>query len=123
MTAAASDPGALALRVARALRDKGKGAEAVLVLGAWAASGPDDADGQALLAEALRLEPKSPVARMAFERMEGVVHGPGDQAELDQAIARYSVDELARLDLEGRPAVFQKAQVGFNNNLKHKGKQ
>ncbi len=120
MTAAASDPRALALRVARSLRDKGKGAEAVLVLSAWAASGPNDAEGQALLAEALRLEPKSAVAGMAFQRMEGV--SAGDQVELDQAIARYPADELARLDREGRPPVFQRAQVGFNNNLKYKGK-
>jgi FHA domain len=120
MTAGSPDPRALALRVAKALRDKSRGAEAVLVLSAWAASGPNDADGQALLAEALRLEPKSAVARMAFERMEGITSG--DQAELEQAIARYSAEELGRLDREGRPA-FQRAQVGFNNNLKHKGKQ
>src|SRR5271168_2380428 len=119
MTAAASDPRALALRVAKALRDKGKSAEAVLILSAWAASGPNDAEGQALLAEALRLEPKSPVAGMAFSRMEGVA--AGEQAELAQAIARYPAEELAGLDREARP-VFQRAQVGFNNNVKYKGK-
>ena len=114
----APDSRALARRVAKALRDKGKGPDAVLVLSAWAATGPNDADGQALLAEALRLEPKSAVAKMAFERMEGVA---GDHGELDQAIARFSVDELARLDREVKPA-FQRAQVGFNNNLKYKAK-
>src|SRR5271170_2611217 len=119
MTAAASDPRALARRVAMALRDKGRSAEAVLVLAAWAASGPNDAEGQALLAEALRLSPESAVAKMAFERMEGVVSG--DHAELEQAIARYPKEELSRLDREGKPA-FQKAQVGFNNNLRYKGK-
>jgi hypothetical protein len=119
MTAAPSDPRAVALRVAKALRDKGRSPEAVLVLSAWAATGPNDADGQALLAEALRLEPKSAVAKMAFERMEGVASG--DHAELEQAIARYPAEELARLDREGKP-VFQRAQVGFNNNLKYKGK-
>src|SRR6516165_1786604 len=110
MPAEGPEPRALAKRVAKGLRDKGKGADAVLVLSAWAASGPNDADGQALLAEALRLEPKSAVAKMAFERMEGI--GNGDHTELDQAIARFSADELARLDREGKP-VFQKAQVGF----------
>src|SRR3954466_7038375 len=100
MAAAPSDPRAVALRVARALRDKGKSAEAVLVLSAWAASGPNDADGQALLAEALRLAPQSPVAKMAFERMEGVASG--DQAALDEAITRYTAAELARLDQERR---------------------
>src|SRR5580693_3290348 len=119
MTSAQPDPRALALRVATALRDKGRGAEAVLVLSAWAASGPNDTEGQALLAEALRLEPASAVAKMAFERMEGLP--AGDHAELERAIALYSADELARLDRAGRPA-FQRAQVGFNNNLKHRGK-
>src|SRR5580693_7037678 len=119
MTATDSDSRPLALRVAKSLRDKGRSAEAVLVLSAWAASGPNDAEGQALLAEALRLEPQSTVAKMAFERMEGVPGG--DHGELDKAIARYSVEELGRLDREGRPA-FQRAQVGFNNNLKYKGK-
>jgi hypothetical protein len=66
----------------------------------------------------LRLEPKSTVAKMAFERMEGV---PGDHGELDQAIARFTAEELARLDREVRP-VFQRAQVGFNNNAKYKGR-
>src|SRR5271167_1853718 len=114
MTAPASDPRALALRVARALRDKGRSAEAVLVLSAWAASGANDAEGQSLLAEALRIEPKSPVAQMAFERMEGLPQG--DQPELDQAIAKYSPEELARLDRQGKGG-FQRAQVGFNNNV------
>jgi hypothetical protein len=119
MTAALYDTRVLAKRVAGLLRDKGRSAEAVLVLSAWAASGANDADGQELLAEALRLEPKSAVAKMAFERMEGIT--ASDHAELEQAIARYSAEELGRLDREGRPA-FQRAQVGFNNNLKYKGK-
>src|SRR5580700_243518 len=119
MTSADPDPRAFALRVAKSLRDKGRSGEAVLVLSAWAASGPNDEEGQALLAEALRLEPQSAVAKMAFERMEGVP--PGDHAALDQAIARYSAAELGRLDREGRPA-FQRAQVGFNNNVQYKGK-
>ena len=119
MTVDVPNPRALALRVAKSLRDKGKRDEAVLVLSAWAASGPDDAEGRALLAEALRIEPKSAVAKMAFERMEGVT--AGDQADLDQAIQRYPAEELARIDREKRP-VFQSAQVGFNNNIKYKGK-
>src|SRR5580693_6410572 len=100
MTSAQPDPRALALRVAAALRDKGRSAEAVLVLSAWAASGANDTEGQALLAEALRLEPKSAIAKMAFERMEGIT--ASDHAELEQAIARYPAEELARLDREGR---------------------
>jgi hypothetical protein len=119
MTVDVPNPRVLALRVAKSLRDKGKRDEAVLVLAAWAASGPDDAEGRSLLAEALRIEPKSAVAKMAFERMEGVT--AGDQSELDQAIEKYTAEELARIDKERRP-VFQSAQVGFNNNIKYKGK-
>jgi FHA domain len=118
MTSGEPDPRTLALRVARALREKGQGADAVLVLSAWAASGPNDAEGQALLAEALRIEPASAVAKMAFERMEGVA---GEHGELGQAIARFPEAELLRLDREKAPAV-QRAQVGFNNNLTYKGK-
>jgi hypothetical protein len=113
-----SRPRALALRVAKSLRDKGKGAEAVRILSAWAASGPNDTEGQALLAEALRLDPESAVAKMAFERMEGVPWT--DHRELHEAIAYYTPEELGRLDREGK-AAFQRAQVGFNNNVKYKG--
>lgn len=118
MTTTDASVRALALRVAKALRDKGNIPEAVLLLSAWAATEPNDAEAHALLAEALRLEPKSPVARSAFERMEGMA---GDYAALDQALARYSPGELGRLDREARP-VFQRAQVGFNNNIRYKGR-
>ncbi len=119
MTATTAEPRVLALRVARSLRDKGRGPEALLVLSAWAASGPDDADGRALLAEALRIDSGSAVAKMAFERMEGTI--TSDHAELEAAIARYPVEELTRLDRAAKP-VFQRAQVGFNNNVKYKAK-
>ena len=118
MTSAASDPRALAKRVAKVLREKGNDGDAVLVLCAWAASGPNDAEGQALLAEALRIDAKSAVAKAAFERMEGL---SGDHGELEQAIARFTAAELAKLEKQGRP-VFQRAQVGFNNNVRYKGK-
>ena len=118
LTVDRSDPRALAQRVAKMLRDRGNGVDAVLVLSAWAVSGPNDADGQELLAEALRIDPKNAVAKMAFERMEGLA---GDHAELEQAIARFTAEELARLEKQARPA-FQRAQVGFNNNVRYKGK-
>ena len=107
------------MRVAKALRDKGRGDDALLVLCAWAAAGPNDAEGQALLAEALRLDPDSALARMAFERMEGI---SGDHTALDQAIALFPAADLFKLERELRPPVFQRAQVGFNNNVKYKGK-
>ena len=108
---------AAASRVAKGLLDRGQVAEAVAVLAVWAANGPNDSDGQGLLAEALRIDPSSKLAQLAFERMEGIV---GDHAQLDQAMAQWSGDEVARLDRElARPA-FVRAQVGFNNNVKYK---
>src|ERR1700723_923889 len=107
-----------ASRVAKGLLKKGRRDDAVGVLAAWAASGANDEEGQNLLAEALRIDPASVLAKLAFERMEGI---SGEHAPLDQAIARWSVDELARVDRElARPA-FLRAQVGFNNNVKYKG--
>jgi hypothetical protein len=108
---------AAASRVAKGLVDQGQPAEAVAVLAAWAVSGPNDAEGQGLLAEALRIDPASRLAQLAFERMEGI---GGDHALLDQAIAHWSAEEIAKLDRDmARPAFFR-AQVGFNNNVKYK---
>jgi hypothetical protein len=108
---------AAAARVAKGLLKKGRPEDAVSVLAAWAVSGANDAEGQNLLAEALRIDPASVLAKLAFEKMEGIT---GDHAALDQAIAKWSLDELARVDKElARPA-FLRAQVGFNNNVKYK---
>ncbi len=108
---------AAASRVAKGLVDRGQVAEAVALLAAWAANGPNDADGQGLLAEALRIDPASRLAQLAFERMEGIV---GDHGPLEQAMVDWSAEVVARLDRElARPA-FVRAQVGFNNNVKYK---
>jgi hypothetical protein len=49
--------------------------------------------------------------------MEGIA---GDHAPLEAAMARWSAEEVARVDREiARPA-FVRAQVGFNNNVKYK---
>ncbi|MGA7120960.1 MAG: FHA domain-containing protein [Polyangiaceae bacterium] len=106
-----------ASRVAKWLLDKGRRDDAVALLAAWAANGPNDPEGQNLLAEALRVDPASRLARLAFERMEGVT---GDHASLEDAITRWSPEEIRRLEREiGRPS-FLRAQVGFNNNVKYK---
>jgi hypothetical protein len=106
-----------AARVAKWLLDRGRADEAVSLLSAWAANGPNDTQGQELLAEALRVEPSSLLAKLAFERMEGVT---GEHAALNEAISRWTPDELARLEREMvRPSVLR-AQVGFNNNVKYK---
>jgi hypothetical protein len=118
MTAGASETRAVASRVAKILRDRGRNDEALAILSACAAAFANDQEGQALLAEALRIDQNSTLARMAFERMEGV---KGNHAELDGVIGKYSFDELSKLDRALRPGVFLKAQVGFNNNIKYKG--
>jgi hypothetical protein len=106
---------ATALRVAQWLVEKGRPDEAVGLLAAWAANGANDAEGQGLLAEALRIDPAARIAQMAFERMEGV---PGDHGELDGHIKHYSSEELKKLEAEMKRPSFRRAQMGFNNNIK-----
>jgi hypothetical protein len=106
-----------AARVAKWLLDKGRPDDAVSLLAAWATNGPNDPEGQELLAEALRIDPSAKLAKLAFERMEGMV---SDQAPLDEAIARWSADELHKLEREMVRPSFLRAQVGFNNNVKYK---
>lgn len=116
----ANDPAqarAAAARVAKGLLDKGRADEAVAILAAWAANGPNDTDGQNLLAEALRIDPSARIAQLAFERMEGI---SGDHAILDEAIGRWSLEAMMTLERQVRPS-FVRAQVGFNNNVKYKG--
>ena len=109
---------AAASRVARWLLDKSRPDDAMAVLAAWAVNGPNDAEGQGLLAEALRIDPSALLAKAAFERMEGVA---GDHAVLDAAIARWSEEELQKAEREAVRPAFNRAQVGFNNNVKYKG--
>lgn len=106
---------AMALRVAKWLIERGRPDEGVGVLAAWAANGPNDSEGQELLAEALRVDPSARVGQMAFERMEGV---PGEHGDLDAMIARYAPAELAKLEAEMKRPSFRRAQMGFNNNIK-----
>ncbi len=108
-----------ATRVAKWLVDKGQPDEAVGLLSVWAAAGNNDAEGQQLLAEALRIDPSSRVAQMAFERMEGV---SGDHSELEALAQRYGAEEVARLEAELRRPSFRRAQMGFNNNIKLGGR-
>ncbi|MDB4947245.1 MAG: hypothetical protein JWP97_6779 [Labilithrix sp.] len=108
-----------AAKVARWLVSKDRRGEAVALLCAWAASGPNDKEGQELLAEAYRLDPGSELAQLAFEKMEGIAakdHGP-----LDQAIALWTPDEIAKLEKQIARPNFMRAQVGFNNNVKYGG--
>lgn len=108
---------ASAQKVASWFLDKGKPEEAVAILAAWAAQGANDQEGQALLAEALRVDPSARVAQQAFERMEGVASQ--DQSDLDAAIVKYNEEDIKRLERDiSRPRL--RAQVGFNNNVKYK---
>src|SRR5262245_14610992 len=106
-------------RVAKVLIARNRSGEAVAILSAWAALGPDDGEGQALLAEALQLDSRASVAKMAFERMEGI---SGDHGELEGAIAKYTAEEVAKLEKELTRPGFRRAQLGFNNDLKYKNR-
>jgi hypothetical protein len=107
----------VAARVARLLVQKDRPDEAVALLSAWAARGPNDTAGQGLLAEALRINPAAKAAQQAFERMEGIT---GTHAELDAAIERFDAAELERLSKGLESPTFKRAQIGFNNNIRAK---
>src|SRR3954453_16385433 len=105
-----------AAKVARWLASREKRDEAVALLCAWASNGPNDKEGQELLAEAYRLDPGSTLAQLAFERMEGIT--AKDPGPLDAAIARWTVEEIATHEKQIARPNFMRAQVGFNNNVK-----
>jgi hypothetical protein len=117
MTQDVSDPRATASRVTKWLLDKGRKDDALAVASAWAARGPNDAAGQQLLADALRINPAAPLAKLAFERMEGITAAAGP---LDEAMARFDLAALRELEKEMSRPAFRRAQVGFNNNIKYK---
>ncbi|HRG99104.1 MAG TPA: FHA domain-containing protein [Polyangiaceae bacterium] len=108
-----------AARVAKWLLGAGRAPEAVALLSACAATGNNDKESHELLAEALRIDPSSPLAKLAFERMEGIQ--AGDHAPLEDAIAVWTPAEIGRLEREIAKPAFRRAQVGFNNNVKYKG--
>ncbi|MBX3189049.1 MAG: FHA domain-containing protein [Labilithrix sp.] len=108
-----------AAKVARWLVTKEKRDEAVALLCAWAANGPNDKEGQELLAEAYRLDPGSQLAQLAFERMEGIA--AKDHAALDAAVAQWTAEEITKLEKQIARPNFMRAQVGFNNNVKYGG--
>jgi hypothetical protein len=112
-----SDNRGVAARVARLLVQKDRPEEAVALLSAWAARGPNDTAGQGLLAEALRINPAAKAAQQAFERMEGIT---GTHTELDAALERFDAAELERLSKGLESPTFKRAQIGFNNNIRAK---
>ncbi len=107
----------VAARVARWLVQKERPEDAVELLSAWAARGPNDKAGQGLLAEALRINPAAKAAQQAFERMEGIT---GAHTELEAALEKFDATELERLQRGLEPATFKRAQIGFNNNIRAK---
>lgn len=102
------------------LVEKERPEEAVNVLVAWAAQGPNNNQGQELLAEALRVDPSSRAAQMAFERMEGI---EGEHADLDALFDQYDERALEKLEAELRKPTFRRAQMGFNNNINCRGER
>ncbi len=107
----------VAARVARWLVQRERPDEAVALLSAWAARGPNDSAGQGLLAEALRIDPGAKAAQQAFERMEGI---RGKHEELEAALERFDQTELDRLQKSLEGPTFKGAQIGFNNNIRAK---
>jgi hypothetical protein len=107
----------VAARVARWLVQKERPEDAVALLSAWAARGPNDTAGQGLLAEALRINPAAKAAQQAFERMEGI---RGRHTELEAAIEKFDAAELERLEKGLDSPTFKRAQIGFNNNIRAK---
>lgn len=105
-------------RVAQWLVEKGRPDDAVALLSAWAVAGPNDSEGQQLLAEALRIDPSARVAQEAFERMERI---QGNHPELEGALRQFSKQDLQKLEAEMRRPSFRRAQMGFNNNVKYEG--
>ncbi|CAN5493114.1 hypothetical protein BH09MYX1_BH09MYX1_60090 [soil metagenome] len=117
MTQASVGTRTAAGKVAKWLAEKGRTDEALELLTAWATNGANDADGQKLLAAALRINAGSTLAKAAFARMEGL---RGESLELDAAITKWNPQEIAKLEREMTPQSFNRAQVGFNNNVKYK---
>lgn len=118
MAPSVSEARTSASRIAKWLLGKSRPEDAVALLAAYATSGPNDQEGQRLLAEALQIDPRAKVAQMAFERMEGIA---GDHGLLEEALAKWTAEEVAKLEKEVNRPAFRRAQVGFNNNLKYKG--
>jgi hypothetical protein len=119
MNATASGARVRAAKVAAWLISRQRVQDAVELLSAWAARSGNDPEGQKLLADALRVNQGAPIAKMAFERMQGI---DGDHALLDEAIRRYDDRELLRLEREMSTGAFRRAQVGYNDNLKYRGR-
>lgn len=117
---APANPRETSLKVALWLVERNRVDDAVSILAAWAANGENDPQGQKLLAEALRIKGDSPVAKAAFQYMEGVA---GVDPVLAAAVQKWTVEELGKLEAEIARPRFLKAQVGFNNNLKYKGNE
>jgi hypothetical protein len=119
MNASATSARERVAKVAAWLIRRQRSREAVDLLSSWAARGPNDAEGQKLLGDALRVDQSAPIAKMAFERMQGI---DGAHELLDDAIHKYDDRELVRLEREMSTGAFRRAQVGFNDNLKYKGR-
>ena len=112
------------LKIAKWLAARNRREEALAVLCVGALSGANDAEGQGLVAEAFSVVPNAPIAKAAFEMMEGLPATPETAAgheALAAALTKYSADEIGKLEKEVTRPQFSRAQVGFNNNVKYKG--
>jgi len=108
------------LKVGKWLRGRGQHKQAIAVLCVGALREPIDDSSHNLVAEALRMDQDSLVAKAAFGRLEGAEVPFEASIELDFAVKHFTDDEIARLDKEVSRPQFFKAQVGFNNNVRYK---
>ncbi|MGZ3418723.1 MAG: FHA domain-containing protein [Polyangiales bacterium] len=109
-----------ALKISKWLLARERREEAMAVLCIAAASGPNDEEGQGVIAKAFEIVPDSPLAKAALSRMTGGADGV-DQAPLEATLAKFTSEEIEKLAKEMNRPQFMRAQVGFNNNLKYNG--
>lgn len=88
------------------------------MLAACAAREGQGPDGETLLAEALRIQPGAPVAKEAFEIVQGI---DGDQPLVQEALKVWTPAAIEAVAAEIPKATGARMQLGFNNNVKYKG--
>lgn len=110
----------VALKISKWLLARERRDEALSVLCVAAVTGPNDEAGQALMAEAMKIQPDAGIVKAAMERMNAA-QPTVDPAVLDAAVAKFTPEEIDKLAREMNRPQFMRAQVGFNNNLKYNG--
>ena len=108
-----------ALKVAKLLVEKSKPDEAVAILAAWAANGPNDEKGQSSAGRGSPARPREP--RSPRWRSSAWKGYRATTASSNGPIAQFDGKALAELERQHRRPVFHRAQLGFNNNVQYSG--